>query len=358
MTKKEIIIFDPSLTEIKKRFKYDLNYGLEKVEKFVSKVSDAFKPIFHISPDPEEIKRHPLFKQMHEELEHLVPSITFDESEGKIDRWNIRHVIFRVETIIQIIDAIEDTNKLTKIGENIGKSAAKDLFDNVIENKESMCVPDSLASFISLFDYWDRTGGWGKIILDEFSSPQSKNGEWIIVTHNNFLAQSDSDKTHKLCHFWCGYFKGILNYSLPRLTYIISELEPEIRKKISMPQFIEVADVIHKSDKNIIEDKFIVRFSPQKYSHLLQLLGDAKSEMRKKEEGFELRVFGFCHSIIYTFYKQHENQFYTQLNKMGELDKSIMQSFVDSGWLNFRHDNAENVLDATNLLLQSFVYGE
>ncbi len=353
----EVIIFGPSLDEVKKKFKYDLNYGLEKVEKFISQIAKDFEPIFHISPEPEEIKKHPLFKKMHEEMERLVPSITFEESEGIIERWKIRHVIFRKETIVQIIESIDDKEKLRKIGEDIGISAAKDLFKNVIENKKSKCIPDSLASFISLFDYWDRTGGWGKIVLEESSLLQSSIGEWHIITHNNFLAQADHNKTHLSCNFWCGYFKGILNYSLNRLATIISELDSNLRKQISIPQFVKVTDVVHFHDKDPIKDKFIVYFESHEYSHLLQMLMGIQNEIRElnKNDGYESRIFALCHTIITDLYQKHIEKFNFQYSLLDEVDQSIISKLNSSDWTSFRKDRTLSVFNVTNLFLQSFL---
>ena len=104
-------------------------------------------------------------------------------------------------------------------------------------------IPESPRAFLSLWNYWDRTGGWGRYELISETEV-----EWRILVHNNFVHSDIGMDSRRLQRFWEGYIGGFLNHALPRISACMMRLpEKERALRVTMPAAAQVAAVRHDS---------------------------------------------------------------------------------------------------------------
>ena len=254
---------------------------INKVENFLLFTAETFGSLFNLV---QNYASHPFFKAVREKLSSVIPGLSLNPEHGVLKRANVRHVILRTETLLPIL--LELTPQLLqKVGVNAGSTAAGDLINQTLRPKKY--VPASPQVFIALWDFWDRTGGWGEMCLVE-DVPSS----WKIKITNSFLTlENDLEKTHKLCHFWCGYIEGFLSQSLPLLADLIAELEPSQANTVALPAYWEVSEVKHLNESTSTEDFFTVSFKKRRFSVSLEEVIAAKSMM--DHSFFDLAV-GHC----------------------------------------------------------------
>jgi hypothetical protein len=176
----------------------------------------------------------------------------------------VPHVILRRETARLLVSKLNRSSRKS-VGELIGRGAAANLIENTIEKK--LLMPASAEAFVTLLDYWDRTGGWGKLTMIKPSDDEMANrarilsqepAEWRIQIENNFLyVEGNLEETHELCHFWCGYLKGILNEALPRIRKLMTEHSSQERSlRVTLPAYSSVTQVEHMDDNEPTTDVF------------------------------------------------------------------------------------------------------
>jgi hypothetical protein len=251
---------------------------LNKVESFLRFTAETFGSVFDLAKN---YASHPFFRIVREKLSSVIPGLSLNPEHGVLKRANVRHVIVRIETLLPILLML-DCESLWKAGAKAGFTAAGDLINHTLRPRKY--VPASPQVFIALWDFWDRTGGWGEMKLVEEGPP------WKIKIANSFLTiDQDLLKTHNLSHFWCGYIHGFLNQSLPLLGDLIAELDPEQAKKVALPAYKEVSEVKHLENGVINEDFFIVSFKESKFSETLRKLIAAKSMIEHNHLEFALR---------------------------------------------------------------------
>jgi hypothetical protein len=180
-----------------------------------------------------------------------------------------------------------DSNQLLSTGRDIGRGAALDLIEKTLKSKKF--VPASPQAFVSLWDFWESTGGWGKLsfIIDNYEScvpSQAQEGthepEWYIKVENNFLRVHSPDETGKLCNFWCGYIHGFLEVSLPQIDDLMADLDEKEKANVNLPPYRQVEAVIHCEENNN-ESIFRVRLKKRIFSEAIELLSDSKRRLRQ-----------------------------------------------------------------------------
>lgn len=298
----ESYIFEShELTPVVQAIDTDTHRRLQAVEVFLGSVAERCRALFRI--DEEGLDLHPLFVELQSTLDSLVPGIVLNEEHGVLLRAQTRHAILRAETMHSILLAI-DKSVLRTTAHGIGKDAANDLIRNVLDSGNY--IPASAAAFVALWDFWDRTGGWGKLSLSSRYAEDEQNGRWCLKVSNNFLEirrerdqlpldatdeerqkarSADITATHRLNEFWCGYIHGFLEAALPRIREKM--LGGERTETVFIPAFTTVEDVKHVlPDSDAKEDVFEIRFKMDPLSRSLSRLSNvrvAKTDYEKAD---------------------------------------------------------------------------
>jgi hypothetical protein len=188
-------------------------------------------------------------------------------------------------------------DRLQLVAEEIGRSAAKDLIENRVQppgddspERLDSLIPASAEALVNLWEYWDRTGGWGRIQLLKSGSGtpgeiKAGDARWRLRIENNFLGRkTTAEEANNLAGFWCGYIKGFLNHALPAIREVMQHLPQEQRARVRLPAYKAVSTVVHVPDNSPTEDTFIVTFQKQPLSDARRASGkahDAKKAAKK-----------------------------------------------------------------------------
>jgi glutaredoxin len=293
---------------------------IDAIEELLMFTAQKFSHLFNFGAVSEKLDIHPFFSELRDKLDPIIPGISLDEENGILTRANIRHVIFRVETAIAILKEL-DKQTLVNLGKSIGINAASDLVNNVMKPAK---VPDSPEALVKLWNYWDGTGGWGKIEL-RTSNESSDTNIWHISITNSFLTvKNDLEKTHQLTEFWQGYLEGFLNTSLPNITNItLNDLDQAERKSIRLPEFIKVKNVRKIPDKDIDLDIFEIEFKLSPESNAVKQLNNAKRILSNDNGDDLVSVITLIQSAIEDF-----RQIITEVEFLKIIDAASKQ--VDS----------------------------
>ncbi len=224
-----------------------------QVVDFIEFLAEQFRPLFAI--DPNSYNDHPILREAKRRLSDLIPEVGLSVADGVVRRAGVRHVIMRTETVMRMLQTPRrlDAREFEKTGQEIGRSAARDLVDHALHY--GRWVPSSPAAFVALWNYWDRTGGWGTYDLRNVTEES-----WHLAIRENFLRTADLDETRQLYTFWQGYIKGFLNRALPEISAIILQIPEEERTgSISMPPATHVRSVRYESTSEK-EDIFVITF--------------------------------------------------------------------------------------------------
>lgn len=286
----DIKIFDiDNLKPVCEAIDSTIRERVELIDKFLAFIAERFESLFHL--DTGNLIIHPFFKRVNERLEAIMPGISLNEEHGIIQRTKSRHVVLRTQTLLLLMKNLTDT-QLLESGKEIGKSAAADLINNTVKQKKY--IPASAEAFISLWDFWDRTGGWGKLsligkpdVVDATSQPKRsiQESEWRIKVLNNFLTTKNTEERHRLCRFWCGYIHGFLDEALPQIADLMIELsERQIRRrKVTLPSYHEVESVEHIIGDSDNEDIFRILFKKELFSDAFDLLTMSKEKLKMED---------------------------------------------------------------------------
>ena len=286
----------------------------KKIAEVFEGLRKLIEPLFRIDVGQE--RSHGLFEALHEVLQTVIPGVSLDGDEGILKRTGVRHVILRRETALLLVKSLEDKVKLFDAGREIGEGAAKDLIKNTIEQYK--LVPKTAKAFIMLLDYWDRTGGWGRLKVGG-----SKSDEWEILIENNFLhvgegtnvTQEQLDATHKLCNFWCGYIHGVLNQALPAIRGLMLQYGKDF-SNIEIPATSRVKEVTHKSDNTLMNDTFTVIFEPSRLAEAFKRLSYARRDFAA---GFFRSAASHCDSAVHDARRVLGNDFEPLRARAGEV---------------------------------------
>jgi hypothetical protein len=139
-------------------------------------------------------------------------------------RADVRHVIFRQETLYQILSRVDD-NVLFPLAKSIGESAAKDLFDklNTLVRERKLSPGDiKLTNILSLLSYWDHTGGWGTYRLTN----ESNERRWTIQVNNDFLDIESKNSDEFWRGYFCGFSENCVSLLSENMRSVIKENDP------------------------------------------------------------------------------------------------------------------------------------
>ena len=348
------------------QIKYSIEASLEtkslRVNKALRKITKGFSKVFNLEHDNEPELKHPIIINIKENLEDAIPHFLFDSNlDGRIDRWGIRHVIFRIETAVKLMTAIKDGTSLFNIGEEIGRTASIDLFDRVIcRSGSKKLIPVSIKAFIQLFDYWDSSGGWGKLYYKDETKTDDNKGKWTLITRNNFLIDKSGNQTDEeiehLYLFWKGYITGALNEALNRLSEIYSQLPQDYKRKVLYPPYRKVINVereMDESDDNL--DIFIASFEKHPYGWAYQMLSNTKAtaDTIGDAESGKIIIFTELSGMLNKLKAENEQHFSTILSKLKENEKTAIQDIISH-----RHNKinlgTDQCIGLVNSIIQQF----
>lgn len=287
----EVHLFDVGDEEmIRRNFDSAARESLNKIEGFINFIAKSFGRLFKL--DAVSLDTHPFFQEVNTQLEHIIPGISLNDKGGILERADVRHVILRADTIISLINQIHEDER-SRVAKEIGTGAALDLIENIV--KKGQMVPRSAEAFISLWNFWDRTGGWGTLELIESpdrgkmdvpEETRDKPEWWYIRITNNFLRR-DADTEDEVRHrnrFWCGYIHGFLDTALPQITKEMSGLSDAKRPEVTFPEYYRVASVgPHYVEGSTGADVFRVVFEREEFSGALQSLSESQKRLRKED---------------------------------------------------------------------------
>ena len=280
---------------------------------FLQFLAESFKDVFLM----DQPHTHPLFKKAEEQLKNLIPGVSLEDEHGVLKRAGVRHVILRTETALLLMSSV-DEDGLVRLGKQIGSGAAADLIRNAFEERE--LIPASAEAFVSLWNYWDRTGGWGNLHLVDAGG--GTKPFWRLKVENNFLATDDLVGTHRLCAFWRGYIAGVLSEALPRITEIMhNKLSTKERLQVALPAYHRVVEVVHEEDDNLTEDHFQIRFRPEQFSDARRALSNCQSLVR---EGDFAGAMARCRVAVRSVRDELGSSFDERLSRLG-LATEIME---------------------------------
>jgi 3',5'-cyclic AMP phosphodiesterase CpdA len=249
---------------------------LRSMEEFLDFMARSFEHLFLLQHQSLDI--HPFFKNVRERLKAMTPGISLNESDGVLLRANVRHVILRTQTLLELMRQLSQ-EQLRESGLKIGTGAARDLIRHTLEGRRA--IPANPEAFVALWDYWDRTGGWGKLSLDSCGSENPEEAEshartWRLRVSKSFLCVADDpEETHKLSEFWCGYIHGFLAEALPAIEREMAQADLEtFRQKITFPAYNQIVAVQHVGD-GTTEDVFEVHFQEHRFSAALAAVAES-----------------------------------------------------------------------------------
>lgn len=288
----DVEIFDIDDDEmIRRTFDSAAKESLDRIQTFIDFVAKSFGNLFTL--DTVSLDSHPFFKNVREQLGSIIPGVSLNDEGGILKRAGVRHVILRTETVVNLIKHL-DAGELHSVGKDIGRGAARDLLENTVNENPAQhrkgLVPRSSEAFVFLWNFWDRTGGWGTLeVVGPADKPDDARTaftegdapEWYIRIKNNFLRAESINKTHELCNFWRGYIHGFLDMALPRISEKMSGLNDVRRREVNLPEFHRVLSVEHLPDQDVDEDVFRITFKKELLSDCRQSL--SKSQRRLKE---------------------------------------------------------------------------
>ncbi|MBI4852287.1 MAG: metallophosphoesterase [Acidobacteria bacterium] len=255
-----------------------------RIEEFIFSTAEYFRDLFKLNP--QQLYEHPFLRDLGSKLMEMMPGISTTDRNGVLTRSNIRHVILRQESFLAILRKVQET-QLYDLGQEIGRGAAEDVIVNVLERRKF--IPGSPEAFVYLWDYWDKTGGWGTLKATgdpkNFTDPPKPKpaGEpWRITIENNCLATPNTEETHKLYNLWRGYIYGFLDQALPRLSKLINKLPDNEKSKVAIPAFTSVKSVV-VSSSNSDNVEFLISFESVPYSASREDLRRAKLFINKQQ---------------------------------------------------------------------------
>ncbi len=290
----EVTIFGKEdLNLIKAQFDGSTTGRFSNLQTFLNFVAQSFTSLFDL--DLHRLDMHPLFKQMRDRLIAIIPAVGLNEEGGILERTGVRHVILRKETLLMLMRSV-DRSRLYDLGLEIGNGAASDLIEHTV--KRDKFIPASAEAFVSLWDYWDRSGGWGMLslfsesvdidptedlTLKNGSLDRSRSAQWRIDINNSFLESDDPAERHELCAFWCGYIHGFLNTALRRIDGVMSSLDEKQRSGVTLPAFHRVVTVTHQPGDSPTHDVFTVVLEKERLSDARQLLSECQRRLRDRD---------------------------------------------------------------------------
>ncbi|WP_139231971.1 hypothetical protein [Azotobacter beijerinckii] len=324
---------------------------IERIQQFLDFLTERLSSLFQI--DPQKLDIHPLFRETRNELRNIIPGISLDDEGGILKRTGVRHVILRQETALLLLQCL-DGSSLAMVGEKIGRGAASDLIKHTIEEKR--LIPASAEAFIVLWDYWDRTGGWGRFLKPSTDHKATDSPEWIINIENNFLHAGDPNEIHQLCSFWCGYLKGVLDTALPEITNMMTAYNLKDSTFRLLPPYHRVLEVTHEPGQESMVDTFRIRFEPEPLSSSLRTLSGAYRHLRDAKTEDHFRQVGIlCRDAVTQAKAELAGEFENLLQAVQtdmKTGKHVLQEMLNpKSHLPLLQPDAENWFNSANTFI-------
>ncbi|SNQ48461.1 conserved hypothetical protein [Frankia canadensis] len=269
-------VFDSDLVGVRDLVDTGNPTSRAQVQGFLGFLAESFQPLFTI--DRSSYGAHPLLREAGNRLSDLLPEFSLSAQDGVISRTGVRHVILRTETVVQLLRLLlpDRADLLENAAQRIGAGAARDLVEFVLRG--GRFVPSSPEAFVALWNYWDRTGGWGTYTLESVT-----RDSWKIIVRRSFLRAADPAETLVLAAFWRGYIKGFLNESLPQISALMLNLPEQQRAThLTMPASAHVSTVEYETARGD-DDSFFVTFDRGPFFAALRAL-IASSYHRDRQE--------------------------------------------------------------------------
>jgi len=362
---KQYLIFE-ALDKISDTLDSDAKSKLARRNYAMHEIINSFKPLIAFRHDADTINGQPLLKNIQDILDKCIsPQVTFDKNpkfEGRIDRWGIRHVIFRVDTAIKLMGAITNNDDLRNIGEEIGRNASADLVENVVY--QHRLLPASIGAFIKLFDYWDSSGGWGVLEYhqEHRAHKHSESGKWILLTRNNFLrgdqerpisAKDPTKSSDHLYAFWKGYIMGAMNFALEKLSTIYSELPSEEKGDVFFPAYSKVKRVERLKDNDPNTDIFEVYFEVNPNGWALEKIAKIRDDNKKGTESQRLAMLGDLGGLVNNLKRISEQNFNSSVASFSEEDKQLLEQISTHQCA--KDQSITACIELVNRLIQAFL---
>ncbi|KPM53637.1 hypothetical protein ACG83_23730 [Frankia sp. R43] len=258
-------VFDSDLEGVRDLIDAGNSSSRVQVQGFLGFLAESFQPLFTI--DRSSYGTHPLLREAGKRLGDMLPEFSLSAEDGVISRAGVRHVILRTETVVQLLRLLlpDRVDLLENAAQKIGAGAASDLVEFVLRG--GRFVPIDPKAFVALWNYWDRTGGWGTYTLDSVT-----DDAWKITVGRSFLRSADPAEAPALAAFWRGYIKGFLNESLPQISALMMNLPEQQRAaQLTMPASAHVSTVEHEGASGE-EDSFFVTFDRGSFFTALRAL--------------------------------------------------------------------------------------
>ena len=349
-------IFHADLADVQE----SLDRRLEKfsrIEDFLTTVAESFKTLFSL--DRRKLDMHPFFNAVRQQLEAVIPGLTLSEVDGRIERTGVRHAVLRTDTVVQLVRGL-DASSLRRIGMDIGRGAARDLVEHTL--RAGAYVPASPEAFVALWNYWDRTGGWGTYqLLEDVSEAdpvETDNAEWHLRIENNFLAEGTVEETHHLSNFWCGYIHGFLDEALPSISEMMMELPASLRgEEITMPAYNSIVSVEHVTDNESDSDLFRIVFRPSKCADSLVRLARSKFFLRRQDYDTSMVLSS---AALEPLLHRFGNDFVRRVDALAleEAPRATLDRIVERIDTTVSRENAEARFEVVNQVVQELCRGQ
>lgn len=352
----EIEIFDADqVSLIEDWFDRAANERLGKIHEFLDFIAKSFGNLFNLNP--KQIDIHPFFKEVYSKLGSIIPGVYLNEKDGMLYRTGVRHVIMRTETMRLLVQGLSG-EQLRIVGREIGNSASSDLIQHTI--KRGGLFPSSGEAFVTLWGFWDQTGGWGILTPvrppEETSDSESRADKSVlhIRLRNNFLQTENLKETHRLCNFWCGYIHGFFETALPQIADLMGDLSVENSRRVTLPAYHKVSSVAHLEDQTLEEDVFCVTFAREPLSEALETLRDSRWAFKRGEYRGSMVM---CRSALRSARDVLKEEFEELLKSLGteEKSKDFLAEILNSNFPPKQdHDTANRWFETVNLALKHF----
>ena len=317
-----------------------------EIQIFLDFLGEKFRPLF--SFDGDSLLKHSLFRRRRSErLAGLIPEFTLTAEEGVILRTGVRHMIMRTQTAVRLLSAIPE-GALLETAREVGRGAAADLLEAVVDRGRS--IPESPRAFLSLWNYWDRTGGWGRYELISETEV-----EWRILVHNNFVHSDIGMDSRRLQRFWEGYIGGFLNHALPRISACMMRLpEKERALRVTMPAAAQVAAVRHDSTASTGADLFVVDFEVGPLSDALRGLIGARNYLEQRDFATSIVWARGSYSAMKDYLGESLDEFLNQTSQ-SVVDRDTFDLLDSARWPPSDAETASRCLILMNRIVQALL---
>lgn len=239
---------------------------------------------------------------------------------GKLSTGRVAFAAFRIETLSLIFECVRKSIIKSSGGENLYKAFLGDLGHEVgftygremLRNlRISQCIPADDSALIELWVLFENDTGAGVTTVNKIDARTFE----ITLKNNPIGYYYTENGEHSHCHFYCEYYRAILNEFLtirPRLARdFMSDLRPSIWK---------VANIEERPRKGLCVFEYKIR--EEKLTHAFDLLHTALIEMDDGKYGDAIS------SAREALTKAQEEKFFSGCEKIPKICYKGFQSLL------------------------------